>query len=118
MSDASIVLPRPTSSASSHRTGSRGARPFGDMELVREQPDAPPRNEPRPSASEAQEVQDAQAGDEILDLVEVAQDETLEERAFELQGPQRVGRRGAPVCELQRSIGETRDDPSFLLGWR
>ena len=41
MRQASIVLPRPTSSARSQRTGSRRRGPLGDVELVREERDAP-----------------------------------------------------------------------------
>ncbi len=40
------VLPRPTSSASSQRTGSAAGRALGDVELVREQADAPAEERP------------------------------------------------------------------------
>ena len=94
-----------------------GARPLRDVELVREEPDASA--EKRAQAvgfAKRQEVQDVQAGHEILDLVEIAQGEALEERAFELQRPQLVGRRRAPVREPQRPVRESRRDRRFFLG--
>ena len=88
------------------------------MELVREEPDASA--EKRAQAvgfAKGQEVQDVQAGHEIVDLVEIAQGETLEQRAFELQRPQLVGRRRAPVGEAQRAVGQPRRDRRFLAAW-
>ncbi len=99
----------------SHRI--RDARPFGDMELVREQPDASPQEGAQAVGfTKPQEVQDAHPRHEVLDVVEVTEDETLEECAFELKGPERVWRRSASVRELQCSIRETRDDPGFFSG--
>ena len=85
------------------------------VELVRKETDAAA--EERPQAvgfAKSQEVQDVQAGHEILDVIEIAQSEPLEERAFELHGPQRVGRRRAPVRKLQRPVRESRDDRRVL----
>jgi hypothetical protein len=61
-------------------------------------------------------VQDVDARHEILDRVEIAQREAFEERAFELQGPQIVGRERLPVREAQRPIREPRRDRRFLSG--
>ena len=97
--------------------GVAGARALRDVELVREEPDASA--EKRAQAvgfAKGQEVQDVQPGHEILDVVEIARGEALEERAFELQRPQRVRRRGAPVRELQRPVRESRRDRRFLSG--
>ena len=94
-----------------------GARALRDVELVRKQPDASA--EERAQAvgfAKSQEVQDVQAGHEVLDVVEIAQGEALEERAFELQRPQRVGRRRAPVRQPQRPVRESRRDRRFLAG--
>ena len=99
--------------------GIAGARPLRHVELVREEPDASA--EKRAQAvgfAKGQEVQDVQAGHEILDLVEIAQGEALEERAFELQGPQLVGRRRAPVRETQRPRPGVAPRPSFPPAWR
>ena len=97
--------------------GIAGARPLRDVELVREEPDASAEKGAQAVGfAKGQEVQDVQAGHEILDVVEIAQGEAFEERAFELQRPQLVRRRGAPVRELQRPIRESRRDRRFLSG--
>ncbi len=91
LSEAHFVGEQPTH-------GIAGARALRDVELVRKEPDASA--EERAQAvgfAKRQEVQDVQAGHEILDVIEIAQGESLEQRAFELQGPQRVGRCRAPV---------------------
>ena len=94
-----------------------GARPLRDVELVREEPDASAEEGAQAVGfAKRQEVQDIEAGHEILDLIEIAQGEAFEERAFELQGPQLVRRRGVPVCEPQRPIRESRRDRRFLPG--
>ena len=99
-----MVLPRPTSSASSHRTGSLRTRALGDVELVREEPDASAEEGAQAIGfAKGQEVQDVEARHEILDLIEIAQRESFEQRAFELQRPQRVRDARPPVRELQRS---------------
>ena len=96
-----------------------GARPLRDVELVREEPDASPEEGAQAVGfAKAQEVQDIEAGHEILDLVEIAQGEAFEEGAFELEGPQFVGRRGVPVREPQRPIREARRDRRRPRGWR
>jgi hypothetical protein len=61
-------------------------------------------------------MQDVQAGHEIVHFVEIAQGEALEERAFELQGPQLVGRRLASVRETHRPVRESRNDRRFFAG--
>ena len=99
----------------SHRI--RDARPFGDVKLVREQPDASPKEGAQAVGfAKRQEVQDAHPRHEVLDVVEVTKDEALEECAFELERPERVWRRSASVRELQCSIREARDDPGFFSG--
>ena len=93
----------------------RGARPFGDVKLVWEQPDASPKEGAQAvGLAKRQEVQDAHPRHEVLDVVEVTKGEALEECAFELERPERVWRRSASVRELQGSIREARDDPGFF----
>ena len=84
---------------------------------MREEPDASA--EKRAEAvgfAKSQEVQDVQPGHEVLDLVEIARGEALEECAFELQGPQLVGRRRAPVRETHCPVRQSRLDRRFLSG--
>ena len=83
ISAASIVLPRPTSSASSQRTGIARGRALGDVQLMREQPDASAeeRSEAAGLASREQ-VQDVEPRQEVFGLVDVARGEPLEQRAF------------------------------------
>ena len=119
MSDGFDGLPEADFVGEQPAHGVAGARPLRDVELVREEPDASA--EKRAQAvgfAKGQEVQDVQAGHEILDVVEIAQGEALEERAFELQRPQLVGRRRAPVREPQRPVRESRRDRRFLARWR
>ena len=112
LSEADFVGEQPA-----HRIA--GARALRDVELVREEPDASAEEGAQAVGfAKRQEVQDVQAGHEILDVVEIAQGEALEERAFELQRPQRVGRRRAPVRESQRPVRESRRRSSFPPGWR
>ena len=88
-----------------------GARPLRDMELVREQPDASPEEGAQAVGfAKAQELEDIEAGHEILDLVEIAKGQAFEQGAFELDRPHFVGRRGVPVGELQCPIREARRD--------
>ena len=97
--------------------GVAGARALRDVELVREEPDASA--EERAEAvgfAKAQEAQDVEARHEVLDVVEIAEGETFEEGAFELERPQFVGRRGVPVREPQRPIREARRDRRVLEG--
>ncbi len=101
MSDASMVLPEAhlVGEQPAHRVAGAGA--LRDVELVREEPDASA--EKRAQAvgfAQVEQVQDIEAGDEIVDLVEIAEGEALEQRAFELQRPQRVRR---PRCARWRA---------------
>ena len=97
--------------------GVAGARALRDVELVREEPDASAEEGAQAVGfAKGQEVQDVQAGHEILDVIEIAQGESLEERALELQGPQRLGRRRASVRQPQRPVRESRHDRRFLPG--
>ena len=82
-----------------------GRRAFRDVELVRKQADASAEERPQAvSFAKRQELQNVEASDEILDVVEIAQREALEQRAFELQRPQCVGGRRAPVRQSQRPV--------------
>ena len=95
--------------------GIAGARALRDVELVRKEPDASAEEGAQAVGfAKRQEVQDVQASHEILDVIEIAQGESLEQRAFELQRPQRVGRHRAPVRQSQRPVREPRDDRRFL----
>ena len=99
---ASTVLPRPTSSASSQRTGIRRGGALRDVELMREQPDAPA--EERAEAARLarrQQVQDVQPRQEVLGLVDLTGGQPLEQRpvapARSLRlGHERVAGRGQP----------------------
>ena len=67
------------------------ARAFRDVELMRKEADASAEERTQAvSFAKRPEVQDVEAGDEILDLVQIVQRESLEQRAFELHRPQRV----------------------------
>jgi hypothetical protein len=68
-----------------------GGRAFGDVKLVRKQSDAPTEERTQAvSFAKRQQVQDVETGDEVLDVIDVAQREPLEQCAFELEGPQCV----------------------------
>ena len=70
--------------------GIAGARALRDVELMGKEPDAPAEEGAQAVGfAKSQEVQDVQAGHEILDVIEIAKGEPLEERALELQRPQR-----------------------------
>ena len=95
-----------------------GGRALRDVELVRKQPDAAA--EERAQAvglAKREEAQDVQADQEVLDVVEIAQREPIEERAFELQRPQLVGRAGAPVGQPHLPVRAARR-PSSPRAWR
>ena len=96
-----------------HRVAVRGA--LGHVELVREQPH--PAAEERAEAArlaDAPQVQDVEPDQEIARFVGVAERQPIEQRAFELERPQRVRRLGAAVGELQPSVGQLRRDPRFF----
>ena len=119
ISDASMVLPRPTSSASSQRTGSLALARSATWSWCGKSRTRPPRNEPRPSASRsASRCRMFEPRHEVLDIVEVAQREALEQRAFELQRPQRVRGLRPPVRELAASRRGAAPRSSSLRGWR
>ncbi len=97
--------------------GVAGARALRDVELVREESNAS--SEERAEAvgfAKVQEAQDIETRHEILEIVEIAQGETFEEGAFELERPQFVGRRGVSVRQPQRPIREARRDRRVLEG--
>ena len=95
--------------------GIAGARALRDVELMGKEPDASAEEGAQAVGfAKSQEVQDVQAGHEILDVIEIAKGEPLEERVLELQRPQRLGRRRAPVRQSQRPVRESRDDRRFL----
>ena len=82
---------------------------------MREQADAPSKEGAQPIGfAQGQELQDVHARHEVLDVVEVAQGETLEERTLELQRPERMRRRRESVCERHRPVREPRSDGCFL----
>ena len=90
---ASIVLPRPTSSASSQRTGSLAVARSATWSWCGNRRTRPPRNEPRPSASRTRRrCRMSSRVRKSRGVVEVAEREPIEQRAFELQRPQRVRR--------------------------
>jgi len=77
------------------------------VELVREEPHASTEEGAEAIGfANGQQVQDVDACHEILDRVEIAERQAFEERAFELQRPQVVGREGLPVRKAQRPIRE------------
>ena len=79
MRQASTVLPRPTSSASSQRTGSSARGALGHVELVGEEPDAAAqeRAEAFRLAGRGQ-VERVEAQREVLDRIQVARGEPLQ----------------------------------------
>ena len=86
-----------------------GGRALRDVELVRKEPDAPPRNEPRPSASRRSRRR--RMSSRVRKSSTSSRSPSARrssERAFELQRPQLVGRRGAPVRQPQRPVWEAR----------
>ena len=89
--------------------------PFGHVELVREQ-SHPAAQEGAEAArfADTPQVQDVEPDQEIARFVGIAQREPIEQRAFELERPQGVGRLGATVGELQPSVGQLRRDPRFF----
>ena len=74
------------------------ARALGDVQLVREEANASA--EERAQAigfAKRQEMQDVQTDQEILEVIDIAQREPLEKRAFEFERPQRMSRGRASV---------------------
>ena len=117
-----MVLPRPTSSASSHRTGSSRCRTLGDVQLMREQPDAAAeeRSEAAGLASREQ-VQDVEPGQEVLGLVDVARGQPLEQRPFvpprRLRLRDEAHRCSPPAASVDPLCGEMDDQhPSLDRG--
>ena len=101
---ASMVLPRPTSSASSQRTGSAAVARSATWSWCGKSRMRPPRKEPRPSGlAQRQEVQDVEAVREVRAGSRSPGGEALDERAFEIERPQLVGGDGAPVREPDAS---------------
>ena len=108
LSEAHFVSEQPTH-------GVAGARALRDVELVGKEPDASAEEGAQAVGfAKSQEVQDVEAGHEILDVIEIAHGESLEKRAFELQWPQRVGGRRAPVGQSQHPVRESSDDRRLL----
>ena len=96
--------------------GIAGRRAFRDVQLVRKQADASAEERTQTiGLAERQKAQNVQPGDEVLDVVEIAQREPLEQRALELDRPQGVGRRRAPVRQLERSVRESPDNRRVFL---
>jgi hypothetical protein len=60
-------------------------------------------------------VEDVEADHEVLEIVEIAHGESIEERAFEFERPQRVRRGRASVRQLHGPVRESADDRRFLL---
>ena len=113
---ASTVLPSPTSSASSQRTGIRRAGALRDVQLVGEQPDAAA--EKRAQAvglAQREQVEGVEPDQEIVDAVHVAERQAIEKRALELDRPQRVSRYGLTVGQPHRAVAEARHDGGFLV---
>ena len=78
-----------------NRIGRTGA--FGHVQLMREQPDTATKERSQAiGLAQRQQVQDVHPRHEIVHIVEVAEGQALEQRAFELQRPQRVCRAFPP----------------------
>ena len=100
MRQASTVLPRPTSSASSQRTGSARVARSATWSWCGKSRMRPPRNEPRPSASRADARWSAvEAQREVLDRIHVARGQPL---AAARARPPATARRGWPPCRRRR----------------
>ena len=111
LAEADLVGEQPA-----HRVA--GARALGDVELVREEPDASAQERAQPVRfAQRQQVQDVQARHEVLDLVEIAEGEPFEERALELQRPQLVGDAVRPFASRTVPSG-SRAATSFPHAWR
>ena len=94
-----------------------GAGALGDVELVREEPDAAA--EKRSQAvglTQREQVQDVHPRHEVVHIVEVAHGEPLEQRAFELQRPQRMRRHRSAVHQRERAVRTWRGDGRFFVG--
>jgi hypothetical protein len=65
-----------------------------------------------------QQVEDIQAGCKVLDLVNVANGEALDERSFEVEWKQRVCLHRLAVCKLQRPVRQTAGYFRFLASGR
>ena len=109
-SEADLVGEQPSNRVS-------GSRALCDVELVGEEADASSEERPEPiGLAKCQQMKHAQTRQEVLDLVQIAQGQAFEQCAFELQWPQRVGRRRLPIRELQRSIRLSRRDRRLFAG--
>ncbi len=62
-------------------------------------------------------MKDVQAGHEVFEVVDLAQGESLEKRAFEFERPQRVRGGGASVRQLHGAVRESRGDGRHLSGF-
>jgi hypothetical protein len=84
---------------------------------MREQPDAAA--EKRAEAvrfAQREQMQHVHPRNEIVHIVQIAQCEAFEQRAFELERPQRMRRHRAPVGEREHSVVAARHDGGFLVG--
>jgi hypothetical protein len=95
-----------------------GTRALGDIQLVREQADAAAEKRAQTVCfAKRQEVEDVQTDGEVLEIIDIAQRKSIEERAFEFERPQRVRRSRSSIRQPQGPVSEPRSDGRLLAGF-
>jgi hypothetical protein len=90
---------------------------LGDVQLMWEETDSSAEKRSQTIGfAQRQQVQDVHPREEVLVVVEFAKRQSLEQRTFEFERPQRVRRQREAIRQFQRAIGEAAGDLGLFLG--